>query len=299
MRLAIDASEGLDPIETWEFVKSQVIEFCQTFSKNKAKLNNKRRLELTQMLSVLNDDLAVNTQNLEYIKEAIQNIVMDLNQIIQHKINGSIFRSRAKYYSEGEKNSKYFFGLEKCNYFSKNMRAVRMGSGRIVTEQNRILREQYRFYKELYKENVNVHFDLYPEPGEILLDEIQIEAPKKPITLEELKLSLYGMKNNKCPSLDGLPKEFYVKFFDTIGPLLLRLYEFCYEIGELNPSARRGLISLLPKKLANSLALLEWRPLTLLSLDFKILSKTLAERMKKVLPSIICDDQVGFMAGRN
>ena len=42
-----------------------------------------------------------------------------------------------------------------------------------------------------------------------------------------------------------------------------------------------------------------WRPLTLLNVDYKILSKILAHRLEIVLPQIIHDDQVGFMKNRS
>ena len=73
---------------------------------------------------------------------------------------------------------------------------------------------------------------------------------------------------------------------------------YSYQKGKLNKSARTGLISLLPKKDKDILKLKAWHPLTLLNLDYKILSKLLAERMKTVLPHIIHTDQTGFMQGR-
>ena len=107
------------------------------------------------------------------------------------------------------------------------------------------------------------------------------------------------MKNNKCPGLDGLNKEFYVQFFDELAVTLLDVYNFAYLKGKLNPSARVGLISLIPKKSSNLQELGSWRPLSLLNLDNKILSKTIAERLKPVLQYLIADHQTGFMKNQN
>ena len=40
-------------------------------------------------------------------------------------------------------------------------------------------------------------------------------------------------------------------------------------------------------------------PITLLNLDYKLIEKVLANRMKLALYSVINEDQVGFMAGRH
>ena len=69
--------------------------------------------------------------------------------------------------------------------------------------------------------------------------------------------------------------------------------------GRLNLSARRGCISLLPKKGKDTRYLKNWRPLTLLNIDYKILAKVLANRIKRVLNSIISENQYGFMEKRN
>ena len=80
--------------------------------------------------------------------------------------------------------------------------------------------------------------------------------------------------------------------------ILHELYHYCYQSGELNKSARQGIISLLPKGNKNPNYLKNWRPLTLLNLDYKILAKILANRLKVVLPNIIGDQQTGFIENR-
>ena len=68
--------------------------------------------------------------------------------------------------------------------------------------------------------------------------------------------------------------------------------------GEMSISQRRGVISLLPKEDANLLKLANWRPITLLNVDYKIASKVIATRFEKVLDLLISPHQTDFLKGR-
>ena len=65
-------------------------------------------------------------------------------------------------------------------------------------------------------------------------------------------------------------------------------------------SQRRGTITLTPKGDENLTELKNWRPISLLNIDYKIsrLYKVLARRMEKVLPKLVHSDQTGFVSGR-
>ena len=68
--------------------------------------------------------------------------------------------------------------------------------------------------------------------------------------------------------------------------------------GELCISQRRGIITLTPKDDGSLLELTNWRPITLLNVDFKIASKAIAKRFESILPFLIHSDQTGFVKGR-
>ena len=125
---AIDDSTTLDNIEQWEFVKSRAIDKCRILAKNKATHKRNMQASLCKTLDILNKDLQELHDNTEQHKkqilEAIKHIEFEIDQMRQEKVNGCIFRSKVNWELHGEKPTKYFFGLEKRNYFSKNMRAV-------------------------------------------------------------------------------------------------------------------------------------------------------------------------------
>ena len=107
-----------------------------------------------------------------------------------------------------------------------------------------------------------------------------------------------SFQNNKTPGDDGFTKEFYETFFDLIGPALLDSLNAGFECGTLSISQRRGVISLIPKDENNLMTLSNWRPITLLNVDYKILAKIIANRIKPVLPKLIHPDQTGFIKER-
>ena len=105
------------------------------------------------------------------------------------------------------------------------------------------------------------------------------------------------MKQNKAPGLDGLSVEFYKTFWDKIKYFLVDVFNKSYEDGILPYSQRTSILTLL-YKMEDPLLLGNYRPISLLNVDFKILSSVLAHRLKKVLPKIVNEDQTGYIKNR-
>ena len=97
----------------------------------------------------------------------------------------------------------------------------------------------------------------------------------------------------------GLPVEFYIVFFQDIADLLISSLNYSFDQGILSSSQRNGVITLLPKKDRDPTSVRNYRPISLLTTDYKLIAKTMANRLKLVLGGLINDDQNGFMKGRN
>ena len=65
-------------------------------------------------------------------------------------------------------------------------------------------------------------------------------------SVEECHTALQGMARSKAPGSDGLPMEFYVKFWNVWGADLVAVLNSCFDSGSLSLSQRRGVISLCP-----------------------------------------------------
>ena len=91
--------------------------------------------------------------------------------------------------------------------------------------------------------------------------------------------------------------EFYVKFWDVLGPDLVSVLNSCLVSGSLALSQRRGIISLSFKK-GDRLDPRNWRPITLLNVDYKLASRAIAGRLLKVIHLIVAKDQTCGVPGR-
>ena len=87
-------------------------------------------------------------------------------------------------------------------------------------------------------------------------------------------------------------------FWDSIGNILVECFNESFAKGEMSSSQRQAVITLIEKKGHDRWDLKNWRPISLLNVDAKIASKVIAERMKRLLPELIHDNQSGYIPGR-
>ena len=106
------------------------------------------------------------------------------------------------------------------------------------------------------------------------------------------------MKTGNSPGLDGFPSEFYRSFSTKLLSHLCKVYTEAVKVKALPPTMTQATISVLLKKDKDLPKCESYRPVSLLCCDYKILTRILADRLKRVLDKIIHQDQTGFMRGR-
>ncbi|CAM2112214.1 unnamed protein product [Caretta caretta] len=118
-----------------------------------------------------------------------------------------------------------------------------------------------------------------------------------PLTLAEFSEALRRMPTNKSPGMDGLTVEFYRAFWDVLGPDLVTVWAESLQGGVLPLSCRRAVLALVPKK-GDLRDFWNWRPLSLLSTDYKVVAKAISLRLGSVLADVIHPDQTYTVPGR-
>lgn len=228
-----------------------------------------------------------------------------LNSLLTHKAEHSIRFARQRLYEHDNKPSKYQARLVNRKTDSHTSSSIKNANGQSkfdVIYINNVFKDFYG--QSCSSEEPTGVQDLIDSCQSLLyLNEQNKNRDLMSQSEEEVSVALQSLKSGKTPGPDGLSCDFYKGLKSELMALFLELLNDSFDKGSLPQSLTKASFTLIfstvynTQKSADECSL--YRPISLLNVDFKILSKTLARRLEKVLPSLINLDQTGFVTGRN
>ena len=279
----------------WEFLKLSIKEESIAFSHNKQRRLRKQQVSLTNKLIRLRQRLVDGDDTVSIL---ISDTESQLKGRWVKEIEGIMIRSRAQWL-EGKRPSCYFFNLQRIKAQKSHISSVYDLNGTEVSSQEEIEKAHVNFYSCLFSEEpvgVALQDDLLSSL-QCELSSDQASSCEGQMTLDEMTFALKKMNSNKASGPDGLSVEFYVKFWDRLGPYLCRVLYAYYHAGEMCESMKTSNTRVIFKK-GDRKNLKNWRPISLLNVNYKICSKVLSLCLSKVLEFIIDPDQPCSVPGR-
>lgn len=91
--------------------------------------------------------------------------------------------------------------------------------------------------------------------------------------------------------------EFYLKFWNLLGKDFVCILNSCFQSGRLSLSQDRGVISLSLKK-GDQLDIRNWRPISLLNMNYKLVAHAIAGKLFRVIHLVVARDQTCGVPGR-
>ena len=143
--------------DTWELCKIRIKEYSIQFSKNKKNKEDNVTLLENRLQKLSEKMFDKDNEKIEGIIDEHEKITEQLEKIYKAKCQGSIIRSRVKWFEEGEKNSKYFMSLEKKNLDKSSILLLRDNKGKNIINQQQIRKSVHKFYSKLYDLKGNNH----------------------------------------------------------------------------------------------------------------------------------------------
>ena len=297
----------LDPITKWNVLKAKIKEFSQQFGKYNKIIKKRDESELQAQLNQLEKEYAQNTTNASLQAKILEcKKKLELHNLEQTK--AAMIRSKLQWMEEGEKCSKFFLSLEKSRGVNSTVFRIKDENNIEITDETEIVDVFARHFERVYDDQQNIEAQEIKNGLDKFLENVNLKQLSDddrnmldaPITTAELHAAFKDLNKVSSPGLDGITMQFYEIYFEDIKSTLFDYFNFCYENLELCENTQMGIISLIHKgKSLRRDEVGNWRPITLSNIDYKIIAKLLANRLKKVVGKIVGKQQQGFIKGRN
>ena len=168
--------------------------------------------------------------------------------------------------------------------------------GSWVDEPARVKEEIYRFFQQRFQDPLQCRPQLNGISSNTVGQQecqLLVESFKE----EEIRRAVWDCGGEKSPGPDGLNFKFIKHFWQLLKPDFLRFLDEFHANGVFPKGSNASFISLVPK-VPEPQSLNDFRPISLIGYVYKIVSKLLSNRLKKVLPTLIDERQSAFIEGR-
>ncbi|KAL0355119.1 UNVERIFIED_CONTAM: hypothetical protein Sradi_3958800 [Sesamum radiatum] len=208
-------------------------------------------------------------------------------------------RGKSHWLNLGDKNTSFFHAAATKRKKVNRINRLKGNDGSLIEEVTEIWGLIHQHFGDTFRTNHPEQDDL--ERGTEFVsnkvDEKMNNDMLQPYTEEEVQKAVFQMAPLKSPGPDGIPPIFYQFYWSYIKSDVLSFVLNLLNNRVIDSSINKIQIVLIPKG-KNSENLGQFRPISLCNVLYKIVSKTIANKLKPILDHIISQNQFAFVPGR-
>ena len=291
MELAWDPLQ-VDP----EFKITDRIKSCQSHLQNwnwnvfgnvhQVLRQKKERLQLLEARDSLHEDA-----------EEIQRVKKEINEVLMREEIMWNQRSRALWIKWGNRNTRFFHATANQRRRKNSIVGLQDANGVWNEDKEGIERIIMDYFTSIYRSDQPASFE---DSLSAITNRVSTDMNAELIAefrAEEVWNALQQMHPTKSPGPDGMSPIFFKNYWDIVGVEVVNCVLNALNSGCMPGGINDTFICLIPK-VKSPQKITEFRPISLCNVIYKIMSKILANRLKRILPVVIDESQSAFVPGR-
>jgi hypothetical protein len=224
-------------------------------------------------------------------------IQMSIENLLEQEELYWVQRGRVNWLKHGDQNTAFFHRSATARRKRNFIKSLKTESGDVVEDSDQLMSLATGYFQNLFSTDVQ-------NPDQGVFDKVIPRVTEDmnqillaPYTREEVKKALFNIGDLKAPGPDGLHAVFYKRFWHIIGEDLTDEVLIAVNSRTIPEGWNNTTVVLIPK-VENPEFVTQFRPISLCNVIYKVISKLIANRLKRLLPEIISPTQSAFVPGR-
>ena len=289
-------------LSAWDVCLSNIQRFTRYYGIHQASIRKQKMSLVQQFLDRCNALL---------VKCPFDDVLLDIQEALSHALQvlqvcsyqrARVMAMKSEVHDHNCHSHKFFHGLH-ASHARMNVVCVEI-DGTLNTNPQVIIDECVKHFKNLFGQEGNLNDDI-TQARSMFFNSVttiggqhDMRTMEEDIQEEEVEYVLSHLSVDKSPGWDGITNEFFKAFVQELKGPLTMLFQDVWSSGQMPDSWKIGLVKLIPK-VASPMSFAQWRPISLMGGLYKIFAKVIANRLQKVLSSVVHPMQYGFIKGRD
>jgi hypothetical protein len=206
-------------------------------------------------------------------------------------------RAHVNWMKGGDRNTKFFHSAASERKKMNHIRKLHKEGGGVVEAEEAKKEVATNYFTKLFTSSPGTRVEELLAHVDSRVTPLMNEALCREYTAEEVKEALESIGDLKAPGPDGMHAIFYKQFWETVGDTVTAKVLNVLRGGEIPTEWNETTVVLIPK-VKEPESMKDLRPISLCNVVYKLISKVLANRLKKILDEIIAPNQSAFVPGR-